>query len=64
MSRKLTLINGPPWGFRIAGGADIDQNLVVSRVSFVFFLHLILRMRYFLFEISVQKNGKFFFCIE
>ena len=33
MSRKLILIGGPPWGFRITGGVDVEQNLVVSRVG-------------------------------
>nr|XP_002129221.1 LIM domain-binding protein 3-like [Ciona intestinalis] len=33
MSNTLVLTGGPPWGFRIVGGADVDQNLVVSRVT-------------------------------
>ncbi|CAK8687205.1 unnamed protein product [Clavelina lepadiformis] len=33
MSRKVRLVEGPPWGFRITGGADVDQNIVVTRVT-------------------------------
>lgn len=31
--RKVSLEGGSPWGFRMHGGADVQQPLRISRVS-------------------------------
>lgn len=30
---SITLIGSPPWGFRLSGGKEYNQPLVITRVS-------------------------------